>query len=403
MARRPPRPPLPCHFTGRAVIGRRKSLDAHHGVIGKPPTASVSRVGGEQRCHAAGDGGAWPANASGCASSSSAVTRHSGPARIRRWDVDGLDHSHRPVPMIADRKEQWPVCKRCEAKFPDEQWVETEAPTSGVSLRSSDRWTGREGWEISDAAWSVIEPLLPPAGRARGRWRNRRQVLEGIVFKFRTGCPGEVCRNVSGPGRPRTDASPAGPPTALSTSFWPRPRDGRRWTGRSRSTPPSCGPTTHHRQRVLDERGLGRSRGRVTSKTSHVAEGQQHLDGTLEVQLEGGRKLEVDRVVLAMGNLDGRSPLSSGLSGLSPRGTAVATSRRPIQRIWTCPRSRPMPHCSYEAWGWPSWIWSSCSRKGEEASSAGTRPELLCTSRQGASRTSWPPRAGACRPGLAPP
>jgi transposase len=46
----------------------------------------------------------------------------------------------------------------------------------------------RDG-EISDAAWSVIEPLLPPAGRARGRWRDHRQVLEGIVFKFRTGLP----------------------------------------------------------------------------------------------------------------------------------------------------------------------------------------------------------------------
>ncbi|RDS60650.1 transposase [Streptomyces sp. M7] len=44
----------------------------------------------------------------------------------------------------------------------------------------------RDG-EISEAAWAVIEPLLPPAGRARGRWRDHRRVLEGIVFKFRTG------------------------------------------------------------------------------------------------------------------------------------------------------------------------------------------------------------------------
>lgn len=46
----------------------------------------------------------------------------------------------------------------------------------------------RDG-EISDAAWAVIAPLLPPAGQARGRWRDHRQVLEGIVFKFRTGLP----------------------------------------------------------------------------------------------------------------------------------------------------------------------------------------------------------------------
>ncbi|WP_418962822.1 transposase [Streptomyces lavendofoliae] len=46
----------------------------------------------------------------------------------------------------------------------------------------------RDG-EISDAAWAVIAPLFPSAGRARGRWRDHRQVLEGIVFTFRTGLP----------------------------------------------------------------------------------------------------------------------------------------------------------------------------------------------------------------------
>ncbi|MFB7394971.1 IS5 family transposase [Streptomyces sp. NPDC056191] len=46
----------------------------------------------------------------------------------------------------------------------------------------------RDG-EISDAAWAGREPLLPPVGKARGRWRDHHQVLEGIVFKFRTGLP----------------------------------------------------------------------------------------------------------------------------------------------------------------------------------------------------------------------
>jgi transposase len=35
----------------------------------------------------------------------------------------------------------------------------------------------------------VIEPLLPVAGRARGRWRDHRQVLNGILWKLRTGAP----------------------------------------------------------------------------------------------------------------------------------------------------------------------------------------------------------------------
>ncbi|MGW4047562.1 transposase [Streptomyces sp. NPDC004721] len=40
---------------------------------------------------------------------------------------------------------------------------------------------------MSDASWAVITPLLPPPGQARGRWRDHRHVLEGIMFKFRTG------------------------------------------------------------------------------------------------------------------------------------------------------------------------------------------------------------------------
>ncbi|MFW3464379.1 transposase [Streptomyces microflavus] len=42
--------------------------------------------------------------------------------------------------------------------------------------------------EITDAVWSVLEPLLPPPARfSRTRLRDDRQVLEGIVHKFRTG------------------------------------------------------------------------------------------------------------------------------------------------------------------------------------------------------------------------
>lgn len=41
--------------------------------------------------------------------------------------------------------------------------------------------------EISDEAWVVIEPLLPKAqGRSRP-WLDHRDVVEGIVWRFRTG------------------------------------------------------------------------------------------------------------------------------------------------------------------------------------------------------------------------
>lgn len=42
--------------------------------------------------------------------------------------------------------------------------------------------------ELTDAAWAVVEPLLPPTPRRRGRpWRDHRTVLNGILFVLATG------------------------------------------------------------------------------------------------------------------------------------------------------------------------------------------------------------------------
>jgi transposase len=43
--------------------------------------------------------------------------------------------------------------------------------------------------EITDAAWEQIEPLLPENGRKGGRWRDHRTVIDGILWKLRTGAP----------------------------------------------------------------------------------------------------------------------------------------------------------------------------------------------------------------------
>jgi transposase len=41
---------------------------------------------------------------------------------------------------------------------------------------------------ISDAAWAWLEPRLPDrTPRRGGRWRDHRQVIEAIAWKFRTG------------------------------------------------------------------------------------------------------------------------------------------------------------------------------------------------------------------------
>jgi transposase len=45
--------------------------------------------------------------------------------------------------------------------------------------------------ELTDAAWARIEPLLPNENeKRRGRqWRDHRQVINGILWKIRTGAP----------------------------------------------------------------------------------------------------------------------------------------------------------------------------------------------------------------------
>ena len=43
--------------------------------------------------------------------------------------------------------------------------------------------------ELTDKAWAVIEPLLPEPGVRAGRWRDHRQVINGILWKLRTGAP----------------------------------------------------------------------------------------------------------------------------------------------------------------------------------------------------------------------
>ena len=41
---------------------------------------------------------------------------------------------------------------------------------------------------LSDDAWARIEPLMPSSDGQRGRpFRDHRQVIEGIIYRFRTG------------------------------------------------------------------------------------------------------------------------------------------------------------------------------------------------------------------------
>ena len=43
---------------------------------------------------------------------------------------------------------------------------------------------------LTDTQWALIEPLLPSSeGKACRPFRDHRQVVEGIIFRYRAGCP----------------------------------------------------------------------------------------------------------------------------------------------------------------------------------------------------------------------
>lgn len=43
--------------------------------------------------------------------------------------------------------------------------------------------------ELTDAAWDVIAPLLPANGRRGKQWKEHRTIINGILWKLRTGAP----------------------------------------------------------------------------------------------------------------------------------------------------------------------------------------------------------------------
>jgi transposase len=53
---------------------------------------------------------------------------------------------------------------------------------------------------LDDAAWARVEPLLPSSQGCPGRpYRDHRQVVEGIIYRYRTGIPWRDLPEVFGP------------------------------------------------------------------------------------------------------------------------------------------------------------------------------------------------------------
>lgn len=43
--------------------------------------------------------------------------------------------------------------------------------------------------ELTDAAWAVLAPLLPSQRKRGKQWADHRRVINGILWKLRTGAP----------------------------------------------------------------------------------------------------------------------------------------------------------------------------------------------------------------------
>jgi transposase len=43
--------------------------------------------------------------------------------------------------------------------------------------------------ELTEAAWARLAPQLPPNGRRGRPWTDHRQIINGILWKLRTGAP----------------------------------------------------------------------------------------------------------------------------------------------------------------------------------------------------------------------
>jgi transposase len=100
--------------------------------------------------------------------------------------------------------------------------------------------------ELTDRAWAELEPLLPANGRRGGQWRDHRRVINGILWKLRTGAP---WRDLPERYRPwkichdrlvrwRRD----GTWDLLLAMRRPSPKRSGNWSGSSVSIRPACVP-----------------------------------------------------------------------------------------------------------------------------------------------------------------
>lgn len=85
--------------------------------------------------------------------------------------------------------------------------------------------------DLTTEEWARLKPNLPKSGQPGGRWQSHRRVINGILFRQRTGLPWRDQPTRFASGRPFTSGTDGGRRTApgrnSSRRSWPTPRAAR--------------------------------------------------------------------------------------------------------------------------------------------------------------------------------
>ncbi|MFD5446569.1 IS5 family transposase [Streptomyces tendae] len=101
--------------------------------------------------------------------------------------------------------------------------------------------------DLTDAEWARLRPFLPVSNGRCGRWRDHRQVIDGILHRVRTGVQWRDLPERFGPWktvyeRHRLWSADGTWERLLQQVQAVADIGGGRSTGTSRWTPPSCAP-----------------------------------------------------------------------------------------------------------------------------------------------------------------
>jgi transposase len=163
-------------------------------------------------------------------------------------------------------------------------------------------------FEITDDEWERLAPLLPSTRPQRGgRWRDHRQVLNGIVFRVRTGIPWRDLLERYGPwqtvykrfARWQADGTLGAGRGLLTRPGRCRRRAGLARAGRLHRGPgPPAGRWRQERAnapiQARRQQALGRSRGGLTTKLHTICDGRGR---NLTTQLTPGQAADTRQLV----------------------------------------------------------------------------------------------------------